>query len=87
MASIMGDDGIEYEVVQVEAVAAVASINTLGGDFPKNMAEVIEKAMVGAVLFAQEKGITNPDEIRDLMLKARARVKQEFLESKTQQQE
>lgn len=76
MATVIDDDtGEEVEVRQVEAVATVASINTLGSEFPKEAAKAIEQAMVWAVQKAAEEGITDPDEVRALMLKARQDMK------------
>lgn len=56
----------------VEAVgAAVMSKN-------KNRAKAIEAAMSQAVLIAHEKGITDPVEIKKLMMLAREQVKKQM---------
>lgn len=52
----------------VEAAAAFTSTRS-------DLAKRIETAMSGAALMASAEGITDPDEVRDLMLAARARVK------------
>ena len=53
----------------VEADAAFS------GHKNKDLAKRIEQAMAGAALQAQAEGVTDPDEIRRLMLAARDRVK------------
>lgn len=67
--------GEEVEVVQVEAAATVASINTLASEFPPEAGKLIEQAMAAAAAHAHEGGITDPNAIRELMLKARESVK------------
>lgn len=76
MATVIDDNtGEIVEVVQVEAVASVASINSLASEFPPEAAKAIEQAMVWAVNHAAEQGITEPDAVRELMMKARADMK------------
>ena len=76
MATVIDENtGEEVEVVQVEAVAAVASINSLASEFPPEAGKAIEQAMVWAVQKAAEEGITEPDQVRELMMKARADMK------------
>jgi hypothetical protein len=67
--------GEEVEVVQVQAVAAVASVNSIASEFPPEAGKAIEQAMVWAVQQCSEQGITDPDQVRELMLKARADMK------------
>ena len=76
MATVIGEDGKEYEVVQVEAVAAVASTNRLDKELPPDAAKQIERAMVWAINKAMEEGISDPAEINERMMKARAEMKQ-----------
>lgn len=52
----------------VEATAVFVANKT-------DLAKRIEAAMAGAALQAQAEGISDPDQIRDLMLAARERVK------------
>lgn len=76
MATVIDEStGETVEVVQVEAVAAVASINSLASEFPLEAASAIEQAMVWAVQKANEDGVTDPDKVRELMMKARADMK------------
>jgi hypothetical protein len=76
MATVIGEDGKEYEVVQVEAVAAVASTNRLDKELPPDAAKQIERAMVWAINKAMEDGVSDPAEINARMMKARADMKQ-----------
>jgi hypothetical protein len=77
MATVIDDvTGEEVEVVQVEAVAAVANVSTLHNrELPPNAAKMIEQAMVWAVNKCAEEGITDPNEIRERMLAAREIMK------------
>ena len=67
--------GEVVDVVQVEAVASVASINSLASEFPPEAAKAIEQAMVWAINHCNENGITDPEQIREVMLKARSDMK------------
>jgi alpha-D-ribose 1-methylphosphonate 5-triphosphate synthase subunit PhnI len=73
---VIGEDGKEYEVKQVEAVAAVASTNRLDKELPPDAAKQIEQAMVWAINKAMEDGVSDPTEINARMMKARADMKQ-----------
>jgi hypothetical protein len=76
MATVIDEStGEEVEVVQVEAVASVASINSVASEFPKDAAKAIEQAMVWAVEHCAQNGVTDPEEIRAAMLKARSEMK------------
>lgn len=65
----------EVEPKIVEAVAVSSSMARINGK--TSLAQDIEKAMSRAVILAGQEGISNPDEIRSLMLEARERVKEE----------
>lgn len=58
----------------VEAVAVASSMTSINGK--TSIAKNIERAMSEAVTKAAEKGITDPEEIRNLMLEAREQVKE-----------
>lgn len=76
MATVISDEtGEEVEVVQVEGAVAVATINSLASEFPKDAGKLIEKAMAAAAQLMHEQGITDPDQIREAMLSARESVK------------
>lgn len=76
MATVVDENtGEIVEVVQVEAAASVASINSLASEFPPEAGKAIEQAMVWAIQHATEQGITDPAEIRELMMKARSDMK------------
>lgn len=76
MSTVISDEtGAQVEVVQVEATASVAAINSLASEFPKSAAADIERAMVRAVQDANERGETDPDKIREAMLQARHEMK------------
>lgn len=77
MATVIGEDGKEYEVKQVEAVAAIATISALSQkELPPDAAKQIERAMVWAINKAMEDGVSDPAEINARMMKARADMKQ-----------
>lgn len=78
MATIIGDDGREIEVIPTHAVATLASTSALGKELPVNAAERIQQAMANAVAFAYSKGIDNPEEIRELMMLAREEEKKKL---------
>lgn len=67
--------GEEVEVVQVEAAAAIASINEVNSEFPKTAAKDIEAAMAAAAQHALEAGVSDPEKIRGAMLAARESAK------------
>ncbi len=75
MTTVIGEDGHEHQVIGVEAVASIASINTLNSEFPPNAAKIIEQAMAGAVRNCYESGETDPVKIRKAMQDARESVK------------
>lgn len=76
MPTVKDDNtGEEVEVSPVHAVAAVSIVSNVNYDMPSNAAQVIEQAMAGAAGAAMEDGVTDPDEIRAAMLKARESVK------------
>jgi hypothetical protein len=77
MPTVIGDDGKEYEVVQVEAVAALSSVARLSGsdDLPPDASKRIESAMSRAVYAMMEQGVSDPEKIREAMQDARAREK------------
>lgn len=76
MATVIDENtGEEVEVVQVEAVAAVAAINSIASEFPPEAAKAIEQAMVWAIQHCAEHAITDPDKVRETMMKARADMK------------
>lgn len=74
---IVKDDttGEEVEVVPAHAVAAISITTSMNGDMPENMSNIIEQAMSGAAAAAMEDGVTDPNEIKAAMLKARDSVK------------
>ena len=76
MATVIDDDtGEEVEVRQVEAVAAIASVNDINKELPPNAAKLIEQAMVWAINKCMEEGVTDPEEINARMMQARADIK------------
>lgn len=75
MATVIGDDGNEYEVQPVEASVAMVSLNSLNSEFRRGDARIIEEAMAGAARTCHEQGITDPETVKAAMLKARSSVK------------
>lgn len=76
MPTVKDDNtGEEVEVVQVEAVVTVASINSLASEFPPSASKMIEQAMVWAVQECNSKGVTDATEVREAILKAREEMK------------
>ena len=76
MATVIDENtGEEVEVVQVEATASIASINSLASEFPPEAGKAIEQAMVWAINDCNEKGITDPEKVREAMMQARANMK------------
>lgn len=75
MATIIGDDGKEYEVKPVEAVATVAAVNQLNRELPPGAAKHIEQAMVAAIKQCMADGISDPKKINARMMAARESVK------------
>lgn len=76
MATVKDDiTGEDVEVVPVEAVAAIATVNQLNRELPPDAAKQIEQAMVWAINKCAEEGITDPDEIRAAMMQAREDMK------------
>lgn len=76
MATVIDETtGAVVEVVPVMATAAVASVSNLSDNLPPDAASRIEQAMVAAITNANSAGITDPDEIKQLMLSARESVK------------
>jgi len=67
--------GEEVEVVQVHAVAAVASTNKLNRELPPDAAKLIEQAMVQAINKCMEDGISDPKKINARMMDAREAMK------------
>ena len=78
MAMVIDENGREIEVVPSHAVATLASISALGKEFPVNAAGRIQQAMADAVAFAYSKGISDPEEIKELMLLAREEEKKKL---------
>lgn len=74
MVTVVGDDGREIEVVSVEAVASLASMNAFG-EKHRNVAEDIQNAMAAAVEQAYREGVADPVEIKARMLFAREEAK------------
>jgi len=75
MATVIDDDtGEEVQVVPVEAVAAVSSISAWS-DLPPGAGKQIEEAMAAAASQCMEAGISEPDAVREAMLKARDSVR------------
>lgn len=76
MATVIGDDGKEYEVVPVEAVASIATISSASRDeLPPDAAKQIEQAMVWAINQCMEEGISDPKQINARMMEARELMK------------
>lgn len=75
MPTIIDDEGNEIEVVQHEAVAALASVGALGDKLSGGAAKAIQHAMSMAVSYAYNEGITDPDKIKELMMAARENAK------------
>jgi hypothetical protein len=76
MPTVRDDNtGEQVEVTPVHAVAAVSITSSVGYDMPSNASQIIEQAMIGAAKAAMESGVTDPDKIRAMMLKARESAK------------
>lgn len=76
MDTVVDDSsGEEVKVTPVEAVAAMASVNSLKREFPPGAGKRIEEAMAAAAANAQADGVTDPYEIKQHMLKARESIK------------
>jgi len=73
------EDGSEVEIVQVEAVAALASVNSLTSELPPGSARYIEEAMSIAAARVMAEGEQDPDKIREAMLEARRGARQALL--------
>lgn len=76
MATVVDENtGKEVEVVPVEATVAIATISSIASEFPPDAAKHIEQAMVWAVNDCNEKGITDPNKVKEAMMKARQGMK------------
>ncbi len=67
-------DGREIDIITVEAVASLASVNAFG-EKHRNVAEDIQNAMAAAVKQAYSEGVVDPVEIKARMLSAREEAK------------
>lgn len=66
----------------VEAVFTSANTGDMQqGGGKSQLAKLIEGAMAQAVEFAYSNGITDPDKVRELMMLARAEIKQRYNEA------
>lgn len=74
---ISEETGEEVEIVQIEAVASIASVSRLSGsdDLPPDAGKRIEQAMSRAIASVMEQGETDPAKIKQAMMDARAREK------------
>lgn len=68
--------GEEVPVQKVEAAATIASLNSFTTELPRGSARVIEQFMANAVAHAMESGITDPEELREIIQKARQTARQ-----------
>lgn len=69
------ETGELHEVVQVKAVAALASVNAVGYEWPAEASKHIQNAMSVAAANAIAEFGHDDDKIREAMLKARESVK------------
>jgi hypothetical protein len=77
MPTVKDDNtGEEVEVQPVHATVTVASVNSFRNEFPHGSAELIEKSMANAVVQAMEAGVTDAEELRDIIQKARVSARQ-----------
>jgi ketopantoate reductase len=62
----------------VEAVFASANVGGMARGQKSPLAKLIEKAMSEAVEYAYSHGITDPEQVRDLMQTARHTIKERY---------
>lgn len=67
--------GEEVEVRPVQAALVISTTGGFNSEFPPNAGKIIEEAMAAAMRNATAAGVTDPDELRALALKARESVK------------
>jgi predicted solute-binding protein len=80
MPTVTDDNtGEEIEVQPVHATVTAASVNSFKSELPRGSAKLIETAMANAVAQAMEQGITDAEELREIIQKARQSSRQAIM--------